>query len=432
MTSLHILGARALVMDEGMTLIDDAALVATGDRLTYVGPCSGAPPVLPGDETLDARGLVALPGLINAHTHLGMTLFRGAADDLPLMTWLTERIWPVEARLTPEDVYWAVQLGIAESLRAGVTTFVDMYWHLEATADAVRESGIRAGLSGVVIPTKGDPTCVTREAIDRVKTLLAEGHPRIKPYFGPHAPYTVPPAMMAQVAELAGELGVSIHTHLSETAGDVERSLAEHGMTPIALMAQVGLFNAPVVAAHCVHLHGDDIRILAEHHVGVAHCPSSNMKLASGRAPMPDLLAAGVTVGLGTDGAGSNNTLDVLREVRSAALLHKLDGDPTAVPAAQALAMATREGAKAIGWPELGTLEVGKQADVVLFDPSAPHLCPDGGRLVSHLAYAAYASDVDTVVVAGKVLMRGRRLLTIDIERVKAKVAESAARLFAA
>ena len=370
-----------------------------------------------------------MPGLINAHTHLGMTLFRGAADELPLQAWLKEKIWPVEARMTREDVYWASLLGIAEMLRAGVTTFCDMYWHVEAVAEAVRESGIRACLSGVVIGVLPGAASMLARAIERVKALIDEGHPRIVPCFGPHAPYTVPAPMLRLVIETAAEFGVGINTHLSETLDEVQASVKEFGLTPIARMQQVGLFSVPVTAAHVVHPTEEEIHLLADARVGVAHCPSSNMKLGSGIAPVPALLEAEVVVGLGTDGAGSNNTLDVLREVRAAALLHKVNGDPAALNAAQALALATRGGAAALRLPELGSLEVGKLADITLLDFAQPHLTPEG-RVLSNLVYAAYASDVDTVIVHGEVLMEHRRLLTLDEPRIRARVNEAVKRLF--
>lgn len=429
MPNLHVRNATLVTMDDDFTVIEHGELVISDARITYAGAQAGAPAMHDGGQVIDAGGMVAIPGLINAHTHLGMTLFRGAADDLPLMSWLQEKIWPIEAKLTPEDVYWASLLGIAEMLRAGVTTFGDMYWYVEAVADAVRESGIRACLSGVVIGVVPEADALLAQAISRVKAFVAEGHPRIIPFFGPHAPYTVPKPMMQRVIEAASEIGVGIHTHLSETQSEVTDCLRDHGATPIALMQQIGLFNVPVTAAHCVYASEEEIDILADRQVGVVHCPSSNMKLGSGIAPVPAFLDAGVTVGLGTDGAGSNNTLDVLREVRAAALLHKVHGDPTAISAPEALLMATHGSAAALHLPDLGSLEIGKIADITLLDFNKPHLIPEN-RIISDLVYAAYASDVDTVIVHGQVVMRNRKLLTLDEERIRAKVNESARRLF--
>lgn len=429
MPDLRLHHVVAVTMDEGDTVIRDAAIVIHAARIVYIGPLTGAPSPHADDEILDGTGMVAIPGLINAHTHLAMTLFRGAADDLPLMTWLQEKIWPVEAHVTAEDVYWASLLGIVEMLRAGVTTFSDMYWHVEAVADAVRESGMRACLSGVVIGVMPGADTILERAIERVRGFVTEGHPRIIPFFGPHAPYTVPVPMLQRIIEEAAQLGVSIHTHLSETEGEVADCLATHQVPPITLMQRIGLFNVPVAAAHCVHPTPEEIPLLAAAGVGVVHCPSSNMKLGSGIAPVPAYLDAGVTVALGTDGAGSNNTLDVLREVRAAALLHKVGGDPTLVNAPQALGFATRGGAAALRVPDLGQLAVGHLADVTLLNFTGAHLTPSG-REVSDLVYAAYASDVDTVIVHGQVLLRHRALTTLDEERIRAKVNESAQRLF--
>ena len=429
MPAVQLRHVTAVTMDEENTVIDDAAIVAAEGRIVYIGAAAGAPAAQAADRIIEAPGRVALPGLVNAHTHLAMTLWRGAADDLPLQRWLTEKIWPVEAHITREDVYWASLLGIAEMLRAGVTTFCDMYWHVEAVAQAVRESGIRACLSGVVFGLAPDAEAILDRAIERVQEMVADGHPRITPVFGPHAPYTVPAPLLQRITEAAAVLGVGIHTHLSETLAEVQDSVREFGVTPIARMREIGLFSVPVTAAHCVHPTVEEIDILAAANVGVAHCPSSNLKLGSGIAPVPALLDAGVTVGLGTDGAGSNNTLDVLREVRLAALLHKAGGDATLVNAAQALAMATRNGAAALRLADVGTLEVGKLADIILLDFTRPHVTPRG-REVSNLVYAAYGSDVDTVLVHGEVLMEGRRLLTLDEARIRAKVNEAAARLF--
>ncbi|HEY3416687.1 MAG TPA: amidohydrolase [Armatimonadota bacterium] len=430
MPNLHLHHVTAVTVDELFTVIDDAAIAIAEERIVYLGPQAGAPVPHPGDTVIDGGGMVALPGLINTHTHVAMTLFRGAADDLPLMTWLQEKIWPVEGQLTSDDVYWASLLGAAEMLRNGVTTFSDMYWHVESVADAVRESGIRACLAGVVIGGVPDGEIKLRQAIERVQAFVAEGHPRITPFFGPHAPYTVPRAMMQRIVEMASELGVGIHTHLSETAGEVETCRREHGVTPIALMNRIGLFTVPVVAAHCVHATPEEIRILAETGAGVAHCPSSNMKLGSGIAPVSAYLDAGVTVALGTDGAGSNNTLDVLHEARTAALLHKVSGDPTALNAQQAITMATRHGAKALHLPELGTLEVGKLADIILLNFDQPHLTP-AKRITSDLVYAASGRDVDTVIVHGQVLLRAGQWTSLDVAQIQAKVNASARRLFA-
>ncbi len=430
MPTTHITNITAITMDEQNSIIDDSTIVIVDERITFVGPAAAAPELAIGAEIIDGTGMVAIPGLVNAHTHVAMTLFRGAGDDMPLMTWLKEHIWPVEARMTDEDVYWGALLGVAEMLRAGVTSFQDMYWHLPATERAVRESGIRACLSGPLIGTMPGNKNKVACAAEQIRAINSENNPLLTACFGPHAPYTVPPAMLTQIIDAAGELGVRINIHLAETAGEVAGHIAQYGDTPVKHLHQLGLFNVPVTAAHCVHLTKEDIALIAAADVVVAHCPSSNMKLGSGIAPVPALLRAGVPVALGSDGAGSNNTLDILREVRQAALLHKVGGDTTAVNAVQALRMATGGGAAALGHHDIGVLAPGKLADITLLDFQAPHLQPSAGRQQSHLVYAAGGHDVDTVIVHGKVLLRHRELTTLDEKMIFGKVTEITRRLF--
>ncbi len=430
MPTTYITNITAITMDAQNTIFDDATIVIVDERITFVGPSSAPPALAVGAEIIDGAGMVAIPGLVNAHTHVAMTLFRGAGDDLPLMTWLTEHIWPVEARMTDDDVYWGSLLGVAEMLRAGVTSFQDMYWHLPATARAVRESGIRACLSGPIIGAMPGNEDAVACAAEQIRAINGENNPLLTACFGPHAPYTVPPAMLTQIIDAAGELGVRINIHLAETAGEVAGHIAQYGATPVKHLHQLGLFNVPVTAAHCVHFSPEEIEILAAADAVVAHCPSSNMKLGSGIAPVPALLRAGVPVALGSDGAGSNNTLDILREVRQAALLHKVMGDTTAVSAAQALRMATVSGAAALGHADIGVLAPGKLADITLLDFNCAHLQPSAGRQQSHLAYAASGHDVNTVIVHGKVLLRNHQLTTIDEKLIFTKVEEIARRLF--
>lgn len=430
MSSIQINNVTAITMDAQNTIIDDATIVIVDERITFVGPAAVAPALAIGAEIIDGTGMVAIPGLINAHTHVAMTLFRGAGDDMPLMTWLQEHIWPVEARMTEDDIYWGSLLGVAEMLRAGVTSFQDMYWHVPATARAVRESGIRACLSEPLIGTMPGNNDAVACAAEHIDAINSENNPLLTACFGPHAPYTVPPAMLTQIIDAAGKLGVRINIHLAETAGEVAGHIAQYGDTPVKHLHQLGLFHVPVTAAHCVHLTDEDIALLAAADAVVAHCPTSNMKLGSGIAPVPAMLGAGVQVALGSDGAGSNNTLDILREVRQAALLHKVTGDTTAVSAAQALRMATVGGAAALGYTDIGMLAPGKLADIAILDFNCAHLQPCAGRQQSHLAYAASGHDVDTVIVHGKVLLRNHQLTTIDEKLIFVKVEEIARRLF--
>ena len=375
------------------------------------------------DRVIEGEGRLLIPGLVNAHTHLAMTLFRGLADDLPLMRWLEEKIWPAERKLTPEDVYWFSLLGLAEMIRAGTTAFADMYFFMEEVGEAVEEAGLRALLSyGIIAPTpdKVEPELKKAERFAREWDGQADG--RIRTAFSPHAPYTCGPEVWKQATALARELKVPIHTHLAETKEEVDRFVAEHGKSPALWLEELGVFAAPVLAAHCVHLSEKDMEILAAHGVTAVHCPSSNAKLACGIAPVAELLSAGVNVALGTDGAGSAGDLDMLEEMRWAALLGKLRaGDPEAVPAPQALSLATWRGAQALGQiKEWGTIDEGKRADGVLISLSAVHLQP-GHCPLSDLVYAAHSADVVGVFVDGNLLLYEDEILTIDEERVIAE-----------
>ncbi|VBB07907.1 metal-dependent hydrolase [Lucifera butyrica] len=374
------------------------------------------------DRIIDGTNKLAVPGFINTHTHAAMTLFRSYADDMQLMDWLQNKIWPAEAKLEQDDIYWGTLLAIAEMIKTGTTTFADMYFSMQEIARAVEESGIRAvlarGMAGV--------TPNAEQALLESETFFKEYHNscdgRITVMLAPHAPYTCPPPYLKKVVQLAEKLGAEIHTHLSETAGEVEDCLKEYGASPIALMEEVGLLAHGVLAAHCVHVSLQDIEIMRERNVRVAHNPGSNLKLASGIAPVPQMLAAGICVGLGTDGAASNNNLDMLEETRLAALVHKANtGDPLAVPAAFALQMATANGAFALGLGDrTGKLDTGCKADITIFDIQAPHWYPRHDRL-SLLTYAASAGDVHTVIVNGRILMENRRLTTLDEERIYAE-----------
>jgi len=422
MSSIEIRGATVLTMVEGDQPIADGIIAATDGVLTYVGARDGYSPTVDADEVVEASGCAAMPGFVNAHTHCAMTLMRGWADDMDLMPWLEEMIWPAEANITADDVYWGTMLGCVEMLRAGVTCFNDMYHNYEAACRGAIDSGIRACPSGVLLGILPNAEQMLADSLAYTADIKAQNHPRIHPMLAPHAPYTCPDHLLRKVTEGALELDVPVHTHVSETKSEVADSREQHGQTPVEHLAAIGLFEPRVSAAHCVWLTDQDIEILAHHDVGVVHCPGSNLKLASGIAPVPKLLAAGVHVGLGTDGTASNNNLDMLEEARLAALIHKVDQlDPKVIDAQQALTMATRGSAEAIGLGEVvGSLEVGKRADVVVVDLSAPHLAP-GHNLVSDLVYAARASDVRDTIVDGVVVMRGRGLTQIDEAEVIAE-----------
>ncbi len=429
MEKILIRGADILTMDE------KAGLIRGGDVAVENGVIKGAGPAgwagnWAADKIIDAAGKAVLPGLVNTHTHAAMTLLRSYADDLQLMDWLENKIWPAEAKLTAEDVYWGTMLANLEMIKSGTTTFADMYFFMPEVAKAVEECGLRAVLSRGMVGVAPNATQAQDESRSFIETWHKQAGGRITVQLGPHAPYTCPPDYLAKVMDLAAAYKVGIHIHLAETRHEVETCLKDYGKTPIKLMHDLGLFKHQVLAAHCVHLSDEEIDILAANKAGIAHNPGSNMKLASGVAPVARLLAKGVTVGLGTDGAASNNNLDMMEEVRLAALLQKVHtADPTAVPAMQALQMATVLGAKALGLHEqIGTLAPGKRADLIIFNLKAPHLTPKHD-LASLLVYAASDADIETVMIDGKIVMENRRLLTLDEEKIMWHAQKCAARL---
>jgi len=361
-----------------------------------------------GLREVDARGKILLPGLVNTHTHAAMTLLRNAADDLPLMRWLRERVWPFEARLTESDIEVGARLGIAEMLLGGTTTFVDMYWHEAAVARAVRDAGVRAVLCPCFVEGRMEEferdleeTLAAVAECDRLSTMVA-----------PHAAYSCSEGDLRRGVELAGRHGLGMHIHLSETREEQRIISERHGRTPTEYLRDAGVFSRPVIAAHGVYLTDSDMEILRTHGATVAHNPQSNMKLASGAAPVARMLAAGLNVSIGTDGAASNNDLDMWDEMRSAALLGKLTAaDPAALPAWQVLWMATAEGARAIGREgELGTVAEGALADLLLVSTGGAHMQPLGDP-VAALVYSARASDVESVWVDGREVV-SRGLLT--------------------
>lgn len=369
-------------------------------------------------KVIDAAGKIAVPGMVNTHTHAAMTLLRSYADDMVLMDWLQNKIWPAEDGLTDDDIYWGTMLSIAEMLKTGTTCFADMYFAMDRVADAVAETGIRAALSRGLTGFSDENYAKLEENANLFKERHNSCNGRIRVMLGPHAPYTCSVEYLKKVIATAQNIGSEIHMHLSETAGEVSDCVKQHGVSPIKLMDSLGMFECGTLAAHCVHVDADDIKIMAAKNVRVAHNPQSNLKLASGIAPVPAMLSAGITVGLGTDGTSSNNNLDMLEECRLAAMLHKnMIGDPQIIPAGQALAMATSEGAKALGFKNLGKIEAGQKADIVLYDMDKPYWHPRHDR-ISLFVYAASACDADTVIIDGKVLMQNGELLYMDLEKI--------------
>ncbi|MBC3536680.1 amidohydrolase [Megasphaera hominis] len=383
------------------------------------------------DETLDGHGMLATPGFVNTHNHIAMTVFRSYADDMNLMDWLQTKIWPAEDHLDSDVVYNQTMLGIAEMIRCGTTSFADMYFFMDDTARAVAESGIRACLSRGMTGITPSAETALKENRQLFLDWHKKGDGRITVMLGPHAPYTNTAAYLQRVVALAKELGAEIHTHLSETKGEVEECRKKYGKSPIAWFDELGLFDTGCLAAHCVWVDADDLDIMARKHVRVAHNPGSNLKLASGIAPIGKMLEKGITVGLGTDGASSNNNLDIMEEMHLAALIHKANTlDPLVIPAETAVNMLTEGGAKALGYTDIGRLETGYKADITLIDRSGLHWYPRNDQM-SLLAYAANSFDVDTVLVNGKILLRNKEFTTIDIEKIKHEAERTKNKLFA-
>jgi 5-methylthioadenosine/S-adenosylhomocysteine deaminase len=415
-------------MSADKAYIENAYLIIEGQYIKEIG--KGSAPAGDYDQVIDGRDRVVLPGFINTHTHAAMTLLRGYADDMPLMDWLENKIWPLEAKLTADDVYWGTMLAISEMIRSGSVCFADMYFFMDAAARAVEKSGIRAVLSRGMVGVGPENEIAFAESREMVDKWHNACNGRITCRLGPHAPYTCPPDYLQRVMKLSDELGVGLHIHIAETRGEFEDIQRIYGNTPVVHLDNLGLFERPVLGAHCVHLTDEDIEILAAKQVGVAHNPESNMKLASGIAPIQQMLDAGIRVALGTDGASSNNNLDMLEEMRSASYLQKVHlMNPTAIPAYQAMQMATINGAIALGLGnETGQLKPGYKADMIIMSFKQPHMLPAYDP-IANIVYAAQASDVETVIVDGNILMQDRIIKAFDEKEVLAKARETAQRL---
>lgn len=414
--NILIKNATLLSMGDKEEPVENVEVAIEKDKIKYIGE---VPEDFYAEKVIDARESLVMPGLIDGHTHIAMSLFRNYADDLPLMEWLKTRIWPLEEKLTAQDVYWGSMLGVAELIRSGVTCFSDMYFFMEETAKAVEEAGIRAVLARGLVGGDNDDGRRFEETRKLYKSWHNGAGGRIKVMVGPHAPYTCSPGYLRKVVELARELNVGIHIHIAESADEVEESLKNYGKSPVRHIYDLGLFDIPTVAAHCVHLSDEDIEILAENKVSVVNNPTSNLKLASGFAPVEKMIKKGINVALGTDGPSSNNNLNMFEEINLAAIINKsVDHDATSIPAITAIKMATVNGAKALGLEkEIASIEVGKKADLIIIDTQKPHFYPRH-NIISAVAYSAQASDVKTVIVDGKIVMEDYEIKTIDTERI--------------
>ncbi|MBI1729380.1 amidohydrolase [Candidatus Acetothermia bacterium] len=407
------------VLENGSISIEDGAITGIFSQNIPLPP-------LQFDEILDGHKKLVMPGFVNAHTHLAMVMLRGYADDLPLKRWLEEEIWPLEAKLTSDDIYWGAQLGMAEMIRSGTTCFADMYYQMGRVMEAVKESGMRALLAEGLFAQKPGQRMdeIFRTTQDFIAQVKTENHSRIRVALGPHAPYTVCAEAWERIVDLAHQHQIPVHTHLSETRSEVQTSLELWKKTPVEHLESLGVFDARALAAHCVHVAEHDIEILASHNVNVIHNPTSNLKLASGFAPIQRLQRAGINVAIGTDGASSNNNLDMIEEIRLATLIQKgILEDATAFPALEALRAGTERGAQALGWGDVGKIEIGQRADLVILDIDTPHWVP-GYDLVSNLVYSAQAADVRTVIIDGDLVMHDYEMRTLDEEKAKAMAQE--------
>ena len=419
---LLLTNATVLAMDSELRQFNPGYLATEGELVSAIGPMSDCPPVSGFDEVLDCSGCVVLPGMVNAHTHLPMVYFRGLADDLPLLTWLNEHIWPAEGKhLSPDFCYHATRLACLESIRGGVTCVNDMYLFAASVASAVADSGMRGLVSEGVIqfPTPSAPTWQDGRKLSEALITEFSGHPLIEPAVACHAPYTCTPEILTTMHGLSREHGLLFHIHLHET--NAEQGITEWlqpGESPTAGLARLGVLGPRTLGAHCVWVEQPDMELMASHGCGCAHCPASNLKLASGVAPTVAMLKAGVNVGLGTDGAASNNNLDMWEELHLSSLLPKgILLDAEAMPAQQAVQLATSGGAAALGDRRFGTLAAGKLADICVIDLATPHTTPrytHESAVYSYLAYSAQAADVRHTIANGRLLMRDREVLSLN------------------
>ena len=421
---LLVLGGTIVTMNKSRDVIENGGVAVKGGRIVAVGTAADLRKKYAARQTINAAGRMVIPGLINGHTHVPMVLFRGLADDLDLQEWLTKYIFPAEAKnVTEEFVRAGTRLGLAEMIRGGTTTYCDMYYFEDAIAEETAKAGVRGVLGETVIDFPVADNKTNAEAMAYVEKFVKrwQGHELIVAAIAPHAPYTVSEEHLKAARAFSDRTGAPIVTHISETKREVEDSVKAHGASPVAYLDRIGFLGERVIAAHVVWPQGTDSSILKQRGVGIVHNPQSNMKLAAGVSPVPQMMKEGLRIGLGTDGAASNNDLSMWEEMDSAAKLHKVfSGDPKVMSAQEAFELATIRGAEALHLDkEIGSLEVGKRGDIVIVESDALNQIPSY-NLYSDLVYATKASDVETVVINGRVVMRDRRLLTLDEAAIKA------------
>lgn len=432
MTTADILVANGtiLTMNDQNTVIPDGFVAITGSRISSLGKNKENP--IRTRKQIDARGGLILPGLINSHTHAAMTLFRGLADDLPLMQWLNNYVFPVEGKMDGGFVRVGTLLACAEMIMSGTTTFCDMYLFEEEVAQAARESGMRCVVGEVLYDFPSPNYGLLENGFAYTEALIErwKGDPLVSIAVEPHSLFTCGVDLLKRANDIALRSGVPLIIHVGETQTEIQEIQSRYGKRPVQHLRDLGLLGPHLIADHCVYVDQGEIELLAQHRVSVVHNPESNMKLASGIAPVPEMIAQGVTVALGTDGCASNNNLDLFSEMDVAAKLHKVNTlDPTVMDAQTLLRMATRDGSRALGIDTItGSLEVGKKADLIVIDIQKPHLTPMYNPY-SHLVYAAGGHDVKHSVIDGKIVMEDRRLLTVDVEDVIRRAKEQAERV---
>lgn len=415
---------RNMVIHNGFIGVSDKKICFAAEKL---------PENVSFEKELDGKGRLALPGLVNSHSHSAMTLMRNYADDIALESWLFDNIFPIEAKLTDRDVYWGTMLGIAEMLKSGVTAFADMYMFMDEVARAVTETGIKANLckSPVQFFEGGELKRLDKSqgTVDYYNQYHNSADGRIKVFVEIHSTYMFNEQTLTNAASLAKQLNTGIHIHILETATEVESSKRDYGMTSVEICEKTGVLDVPVLAAHCVHLTDSDLEIMRKKGCSIAHNPSSNLKLGSGIARVPEMISRGINVCLGTDGAASNNNLNMFEEMNLAALLHKgVAMDPQLMKADTVLKMGTCNGAKAIGFDDTGKISEGMKADIILIDTDKPHFYPKNNPM-STAVYSAQASDVDTVIIDGNIVMQNREFTGIDEEKIKYEVHSLSKRL---
>jgi len=419
-----------LTLDSNNSIFENGFICIRGDSISKIG--TGNPTLFKAEKIIDAGGGLILPGLVNGHTHAAMSLFRGLADDLPLMEWLNNYIFPAESKMDAEFVYTGTLLALAEMIMSGTTTFCDMYLFEEEVAKAARKAGVRCLVGEVLYDFPSPNYGPVEKGLEYTESLIKKwsNDPIVSIAVEPHSLFTCSPELLTSSNELALRYHVPLIIHVAETLSEVAEIKKKYGKTPVKHLDSLGLLGPHLIADHCVHVEDADIKTMAAHGVKVVHNPESNMKLASGIAPVPEMLSQGLTVGLGTDGCASNNNLDLFSEMDTAAKLHKVNTlDPTVMDALSVLKMATIQGARALGLHQItGSLEVGKKADVIVIDTHKPHLTPMYSA-ASHLVYAARGNDVRHSIINGQPVMEDRKLLTLDLAEILARAREMSIRV---